>query len=87
VVHIDFKVIFVAKNSTKILKTRFWREKSVENVVTFECIMFNSSKCFPFIFDSLKMGYKYTSQNNVICCVHPPYIITSSHLGQWHRPH
>jgi len=29
-------------------------------------LLFNSSKCFPFKFDFLKMGYKYTLQNNVI---------------------
>ncbi len=55
---IDFKVIFVVENSNKFQKTRFWKEKLVENVViTFECLIFNSSKYFPFIFDSLKMGY------------------------------
>jgi hypothetical protein len=31
---IDFKVIFVAENSNKFQKTRFWKEKSVEDVVT-----------------------------------------------------
>jgi hypothetical protein len=49
---IDLKVIFVTENSNKFQKTRFWKKKSVENVVTFECLIFNSSKCFPFIFDS-----------------------------------
>ncbi len=49
---IDFKVIFVLENSNKFQKIRFWKEKSVENVVvTFERLIFNSSKCFPFIFD------------------------------------
>jgi hypothetical protein len=32
---IDFKVISATKNSNKFQKTRFWKEKSVENVVTF----------------------------------------------------
>jgi hypothetical protein len=43
------------------------------NGFTLANLIFNSSKCFPFIFDSLKMGYKYTLQNNVICCVHIHY--------------
>jgi hypothetical protein len=30
----DFKVISAAENSNKIQKTRFWKEKSVEDVVT-----------------------------------------------------
>jgi len=31
---IDFKVIFPAENSNKFQKTRFWKEKSVEDVET-----------------------------------------------------
>jgi hypothetical protein len=31
---IGFKVIFAIKNSNKILKTRFWQEKSVEDEFT-----------------------------------------------------
>jgi hypothetical protein len=31
---IDFEVISTAENSNKFQKTRFWKEKSVENVVT-----------------------------------------------------
>jgi hypothetical protein len=30
----DFKMIFVSENSNKFQKTRFWKEKSVEDVVT-----------------------------------------------------
>jgi hypothetical protein len=33
---IAFKVIFVTENSNKFPKTRFWKEKSVEDVVTLE---------------------------------------------------
>jgi hypothetical protein len=40
---IDFKVISAFENSNKFLKTRFWEEKSVENVVTLEGLPFNSS--------------------------------------------
>ncbi len=31
---IDFKVICAPENSNKFQKTRFWKEKSVEDVVT-----------------------------------------------------
>ncbi len=31
---IDFKVISAAENSNKFPNTRFWKEKSVEDVVT-----------------------------------------------------
>jgi hypothetical protein len=31
---IDFKVIFAAENSNKFQRTRFWKEKSVEDVLT-----------------------------------------------------
>jgi hypothetical protein len=31
---IEFKVISAAENSNKFQKTRFWKEKSVENLVT-----------------------------------------------------
>jgi hypothetical protein len=41
---IDFKVIFATKNSNKSQKTRFWKENFVEDVVTFECLPFNSSR-------------------------------------------
>ncbi len=40
---IDFKVISAAENSNKFPKTRFWKEKSVENVATLEGLPFNSS--------------------------------------------
>ncbi len=31
---IDFKVISAAENSNEFQKTKFWKEKSVEDVVT-----------------------------------------------------
>ncbi len=40
---IDFYVIFVAENSNKFQKTRFWKEKSVDDMVTLEGLPFNSS--------------------------------------------
>jgi len=36
-------MISVAENSNKFQKIRFWKEKSVENVVTLESLPFNSS--------------------------------------------
>jgi hypothetical protein len=30
----DFEVIFVIENSNKFQKTKFWKEKSVEDMVT-----------------------------------------------------
>jgi hypothetical protein len=33
---IDFKVISASENSNKFQNIRFWKEKSVENVVTLE---------------------------------------------------
>jgi hypothetical protein len=39
---IDLKVISATENSNKFQKTRFWKEKSVENVVTLEGLPFNS---------------------------------------------
>jgi hypothetical protein len=41
---IDFKVISAAENSNKLQKTRFWKEKSVEDVLLLECLSFNSSR-------------------------------------------
>jgi hypothetical protein len=42
--HIDLKVISANENSNKFQKTRFWKEKSVEDMVTLECLPFNSSR-------------------------------------------
>jgi hypothetical protein len=36
-------VISVAENSNNFQKIRFWKENSVEDVVTLECLPFNSS--------------------------------------------
>jgi hypothetical protein len=32
-------MIFAAENSNKFQKTRFWKEKSIEDVVTFEDVV------------------------------------------------
>jgi hypothetical protein len=36
-------LISATENSNKFPKTRFWKEKSVENVITLEGLLFNSS--------------------------------------------
>ncbi len=43
VTDIDFKVISATENSNKILKTRFWKENSVEGLVPLAGLPFNSS--------------------------------------------
>jgi hypothetical protein len=40
---IDLKVISATENPNKFQKTRFWKEKSVEDVVTLEGLPFDSS--------------------------------------------
>ncbi len=41
---ITFQVIYAAENSNKFQKTRFWKEKSFENVISLKCLPFNSSR-------------------------------------------
>jgi hypothetical protein len=60
----DCKMIFAFENSNKFQKTKFWKEKLVENMVTLEGLPFNSnmiSFCI-WLFNKLIM---YTLQNNV----------------------
>jgi hypothetical protein len=48
---IDFKVISAAESSNKFQKTRFWKEKSVENMVTLEglpCLFPIANQLFVF---------------------------------------
>ncbi len=40
---IDFRVISSTENSNKFQNTKFWKEKSVEDMVTLEGLSFNSS--------------------------------------------
>jgi hypothetical protein len=37
-------MIFDVENSNKFQKAKFWKEILVEDVVTFECLPFNSSR-------------------------------------------
>jgi hypothetical protein len=41
---VDLNLIFIAENSNKFQKYRFWKEKSVEDEVTLDCLPFNSSR-------------------------------------------
>jgi hypothetical protein len=41
---IDFQVISATENSNKFQKSRFWKENSVEDLRTLECLPFNSSR-------------------------------------------
>jgi hypothetical protein len=60
---IYFKVISVIEISNKFQKTRFWKEKSVENVITLEGLPFNSSMISFHIW--LLKTLIHTLQNNV----------------------
>jgi len=60
---IDFKVNSTTENSNKFQKTKFWKEKSVENVVTLEALSFNSSTISFHIWLFIKSIH--TLQNNV----------------------
>jgi hypothetical protein len=41
---IDFQLISTTENSNKFQNTKFWKEKSVEDMITLECLPFNSSR-------------------------------------------
>jgi hypothetical protein len=56
-------VIFAAENSDKFPKTRFWKEKLVEDMVTLEGLPFNSSMISFHILIIQKLIL--TLQNNV----------------------
>ncbi len=56
-------MISATENSNKLKKTRFWKEKSVEDVVTLEGLSFNSSMIFFHIWLFKKLIH--TLQNNV----------------------
>jgi hypothetical protein len=72
---IDFKVSSAAENSNKFQKTRFWKEKSVENVVTLEGLPFHSSM-IPFIFGCSKKLI-HTLQDNVHMLSFPIFVMGS----------
>jgi hypothetical protein len=59
---------FVTKTSNKSLKNRFWKEKSVENVLTLESLPFNSRM---ILFHTWLFKNGIYLANNVICWFHP----------------
>jgi hypothetical protein len=64
---IDLKVISAAENSNKFQKIRFWKEKSIENVVPLgpraQATMVNERSSHPLIFPPLSTPYgKFTVQ-------------------------
>jgi hypothetical protein len=75
-------VISAAENSNKFQKPRFWKEKSVENVVTFEGLA-------SMISFHIRLFRKWIDTYIAKQCSHVefPYFIMGSHLGQRHRPH
>jgi hypothetical protein len=74
---IDFKVIPVTENSNKFQKTRFWKEKSLENAVTLEGLPFNSSMISYLVVQKIDT---YIAKQ----CSHVEflYFVMGSHLGQ-----
>jgi hypothetical protein len=59
----EFLAIFVIENLNDFLKTKFWKEKSFENVLTLKGLPFNSSMVSFHIW-LLKKSI-HTLQNNV----------------------
>jgi len=66
---IDFEMISEKENSNKFQKTRFWKEKSVEDIVTLEGSSFNSS-IIPFHIWLFKI-FIHTLQNNFHMLIFP----------------
>jgi hypothetical protein len=83
VADIDCEVIFAAEKSNKFQKTKFWKEKSVENVLTLEGLPFNSSM-ISFHMCLFKKIDTYIA--NQCSHIEFPYFVMGSHLGQQHRP-
>jgi hypothetical protein len=82
---IFLKVISAAENSNKFQRTRFWKGKSVENVVTLEeGLPFNSSMISFHIWLFKKSIHALQNHVHMLSF---PYFVMGSHLGQLHRPH
>jgi hypothetical protein len=56
-------VISAAGNSNKFQRIRFWKEKSVENVITLEGLAFNSHNFLSYL--AIPKKSIHTLQNNV----------------------
>jgi hypothetical protein len=66
----DFIMISAAENSNNFQKTRFWKDKSIENVVTLEVSPFNSSMIFLSYLDVQKIDTYIAKQ-----CSHVEFLI------------
>jgi hypothetical protein len=77
-------LISATENSNKFPKTRFWKEKSVENVITLEGFTVQFNHHFLSYLAVQKIDTYIAKQ-----CSHVklPYFVMGSHLGQRHRPH
>ncbi len=79
--------------------TKFWKEKSVEDMVTLECLPFNSSRrnCdLPLVlferFGRFRFNGIYVVRFRLrmwgnVDRSSSCYFVMNSHLGQQHRPH
>jgi len=76
-------MISAAENSNKFQKTRFWKEKSVENVVTLGLTI--QFKHDFLLYLAIQKIDTYIAKE----CSHLefPYFVMGSHLGQQHKPH
>jgi len=81
---IDYYLISATENTNKFQKPRFWKEKSVENVIRLEGLPYNSSM-ISFHVWLFKKQKSYIAKQ----CSHVKflYFVMGSHLGQGHRPH
>jgi len=76
---IDFKVIFASEDSHQFQKTRFWKEKTVEDVVTLKRLIIQFKHDFLSYLAVQKVDTYIAKQ-----CSHVefPYFVMGSHLGQ-----
>jgi len=75
--------MIVAENSNKFQKTRFWKEKSVQNVVTLGLTIQFKHDFLSYL--AIQKIDTYIAKE----CSHLefPYFVMGSHLGQQHKPH
>jgi len=72
-------VISVAENSNKFQKTRIWKEKSVEDMVTLEGLAFNSNMISFHIWLFKKSMHTLQNKVHILSFL---YFVMGSHLGQ-----
>ncbi len=77
-------MISAAENSNKFQKTRVWKEKSVEDVVTLEGLPFKFKHDF---FSYLAVQNMDTYIEKQCSHVEFPYFVMGPYLGQQNRPH